>query len=59
MGLNKPTSKIAPKFKVADSMKQSFGGAIDLRSLDTRVIVDFLEDAIKKRELPLNIKLKK
>jgi len=59
MRLNKPTSKIAPKFKVVESMKLPFGDTVDLRRLDTNVIIDFLEDAIKKRELPLNKMLRK
>ena len=59
MRLKKQESKLAPRFKVADSMNLPFANTIDLRTLDTNIIIDFLEDAIKKRELPLNKKLMK
>lgn len=38
--------KIKPQFKIADEY-------LDLRTVDTNVIVDFLEEQIRLREAPL------
>ena len=51
-------SKISPQFKVADSLNLNQENLLDLRTLNTNIIVDMLEHNIKKRQLPLLKKLK-
>lgn len=44
-------SKLRPQFKLADEY-------LDLRTMDTNIIVDYLEEQIKLREAAVEKKLK-
>lgn len=45
-------NKIKPELKIADRM-------LDLKTLDTNIILNHLDDQIKLRELPINARVKK
>ena len=51
MKLKKQDSKIKPEFKIQDP-------GVDLKTLDTNIIINFLEDQIKSREKPLQDQIK-
>lgn len=51
MKVKKQEPKVKPDFKL--------GEPIDLRTMDTNIIIDFLEDQIKLREQPIEEHIKK
>lgn len=51
MRLQRETSKLAPTFKLADNL--------DLRTLDTNVVLQHLDEQIRLREMPVEAHLKK
>jgi hypothetical protein len=48
----KPKKSLKPEFKVAEEF-------LDLKSVDTNVFVEYLEDQIKLREMPIDKRFKK
>jgi hypothetical protein len=52
MAIKKLESKIKPAFRLS-------GDQVDLRTLDTNIVVDFLEAQIKAREMPVEQHVKK
>ena len=50
--IEKQKMKIEPKFKLAEEF-------IDLKTLNTNIIMEHLEESIKARELPLERQIKK
>ncbi len=52
MSIEKKENKIQPEFKLADEF-------LDLKTLDTNVVVKHLEEQIKMREMPIEKHLKK
>jgi len=50
--MEKPKSKLQPQFKLADEF-------LDLRTMNTNMVIEQLEQNIKLREMPLEQQLKR
>jgi len=59
MKVKRLENKIKPEFQLKDSLQLDGTDLTDLRTLNTNIIVNLLEDTMKKREQSLNLKLKK